>query len=302
MPRGCWSRSSPRAMSCDCATSWHAPASTRACASACSTPSTSAASSIRWARITTGWPREVRRRRLYRIGYAAQGQDTSFDREVRDGLMRAAEREHVELIVVDNRYQPKIALRTADYLIKEQVDLVIEFQTDETDRARHRHQVPGGQHSLHRHRYSAPRRDLFRRQQLSGGPDGRALPGPLGQEVLGWRAGRDPDGGTASRGSLPKARIRGMQTRHRRSHPRSRALPHSRVDGDGQFQTTLERVRKHLRESKARRVLVGAANDSSALGALRAYRRGGPRQRVRRSSDRTPSRKPAPNCARRTPA
>ena len=74
---------------------------------------------------------EVRRRRLYRIGYAAQGQDTSFDREVRDGLVRAAEREHVELIVVDNRYQPKIALRSADYLIKEQVDLVVEFQTDE---------------------------------------------------------------------------------------------------------------------------------------------------------------------------
>jgi len=74
---------------------------------------------------------EVRRRRLYRIGYAGQGQDTSFDREVRDGLMRAAEREHVELLVVDNRYQPKIALRSADYLIKEQVDLVVEFQTDE---------------------------------------------------------------------------------------------------------------------------------------------------------------------------
>src|ERR1019366_4204827 len=74
---------------------------------------------------------EVRRRRLFRIGYAAQGQDASFDREVRDGLVRAAEREHIELIVVDNRYQPKIALRSADYLIKEQVDLVIEFQTDE---------------------------------------------------------------------------------------------------------------------------------------------------------------------------
>src|SRR5215475_1071627 len=74
---------------------------------------------------------EVRRRRLYRIGYAAQGQDTSFDREVRMSLIQAAEREHVELIVVDNRYQPKIALRSADYLIREQVDLVIEFQTDE---------------------------------------------------------------------------------------------------------------------------------------------------------------------------
>jgi ABC-type sugar transport system substrate-binding protein len=47
------------------------------------------------------------------------------------------------------------------------------------------------------------------------------------------------------------------------------------VDGDGQFQTTLERVRKHLRESKAKRVLVGAVNDSSALGALRAYEEAG---------------------------
>lgn len=74
---------------------------------------------------------EVRRRRLYRIGYAAQGQDTSFDREVATGLKRAAEREQVELISVDNRYQPKVALRNADYLIRQEVDLVIEFQADE---------------------------------------------------------------------------------------------------------------------------------------------------------------------------
>ena len=33
---------------------------------------------------------EVRRRRLHRIGYAAQGQDTSFDREVRLGLNSSA--------------------------------------------------------------------------------------------------------------------------------------------------------------------------------------------------------------------
>jgi ribose transport system substrate-binding protein len=47
-------------------------------------------------------------------------------------LVRAAEQKQVELIVMDNRYQPKIALRTADHLIREQVDLVIEFQTDQT--------------------------------------------------------------------------------------------------------------------------------------------------------------------------
>jgi ribose transport system substrate-binding protein len=37
----------------------------------------------------------------------------------------------------------------------------------------------------------------------------------------------------------------------------------------------LERVRKHLRETKARRILVGAANDPSALGAARAFQESG---------------------------
>ena len=74
---------------------------------------------------------EVRRRRRYRIGYAAQGQDTSFPREVQAGLVRAAERERVDLVIVDNRYQPKIALRNAESLVREGVHLVIEFQTDE---------------------------------------------------------------------------------------------------------------------------------------------------------------------------
>ena len=76
-------------------------------------------------------------------------------------------------------------------------------------------------------------------------------------------------------GSLPQARIRGVQSgigEVLRVPERCRIVS---VDGDGQFQTTLERVRKHLRESKAKRVLVGAVNDSSALGALRAYEEAG---------------------------
>src|SRR5687767_10357531 len=74
---------------------------------------------------------EIRRRKKYRIGYGAQGQDSSFAREVHTGLVQAAERERVELIVVDNRYQPKIAVKNAELLIRDGVDLVIEFQTDE---------------------------------------------------------------------------------------------------------------------------------------------------------------------------
>src|SRR5437867_9427242 len=71
------------------------------------------------------------KQRLYRIGYAAQGTDYQFSKEVSAGLQRAAAAEGVELICVDNRYSPRIAQRNADVLVRERVDLVIEFQTDE---------------------------------------------------------------------------------------------------------------------------------------------------------------------------
>ncbi len=76
-------------------------------------------------------------------------------------------------------------------------------------------------------------------------------------------------------GSLPQARIRGMVSGIGEVIRIPDTCRMVSVDGDGQFQTSLERVRKHLRQSQSRRVLVGAANDSSALGALRAYEEAG---------------------------
>src|SRR5258708_38482341 len=48
-----------------------------------------------------------------------------------ESLPRAAVVEGIELICVDNRYSAKIAQRSADLLVREKVDLAIEFQTDE---------------------------------------------------------------------------------------------------------------------------------------------------------------------------
>src|SRR5439155_12380843 len=71
------------------------------------------------------------KQRLYSLGYAAQGTDYQFSREVSAGVERASAAEGIELISVDNRYNPKIAQRNADVLVREKVDLVIEFQTNE---------------------------------------------------------------------------------------------------------------------------------------------------------------------------
>ncbi len=53
------------------------------------------------------------------------------------------------------------------------------------------------------------------------------------------------------------------------------AAARSSSTATGQFQTAFGEVRKHLREIQGERVLVGAANDPSALGALRAFEEAG---------------------------
>src|SRR5215471_8835183 len=71
------------------------------------------------------------KQKLFRFGYASQGTEYGFTKEVSASLQRVAAAEGIELIVVDNQYNPKIAQRNADFLVREKVDLVIEFQTDE---------------------------------------------------------------------------------------------------------------------------------------------------------------------------
>src|SRR5581483_368396 len=208
---------------------------------------------------------EIRRRRLYRIGYAAQGQDTSFDREVRASLTRAAEREHIELLVVDNRYQPKIALRSADYLIREQVDLVIEFQTDEVIAPAIASKYMEANIPFIAIDIPHPGATYFGANNYQAGLLAGHYLGRWAKKHWGGEIDEILLVELQRAGSLPKARMRGVATgiaEMIRISERCRTIS---IDGDGQFQQTLERVRKHLRESKSKRVLIGAANDSSAL-------------------------------------
>lgn len=62
-------------------------------------------------------PIRLARQRRFRIGYAADGGNKLFTGEVTDSLVRAAERENLELLVEDNRYSSKGALRAAEHLI-----------------------------------------------------------------------------------------------------------------------------------------------------------------------------------------
>ena len=218
----------------------------------------------------------LRRHRRYRVGYAAQGQDSSFPREVHTGLLRAAEREDVELIVVSNRYQPKVALRNAEHLIKERVDLVIEFQTDEAIAPAIASKYLEANLPLIAIDIPHPGATYFGANNYQAG----LLAGRyLGQWARTHWNGRVEEVlllELTRAGSLVHARMGGVraglnETLHD-AMASCRVVP---LDGDGQFKTSIEKVRRHLRGSKARHVLVGAANDPSALGAARAFQEAG---------------------------
>jgi ribose transport system substrate-binding protein len=218
---------------------------------------------------------EIRRRKKYRIGYAGQGQDSSFADEVRNGLSRAAERAQVELVVVDNRYQPRIAIKNAQLLIREGVDLVVEFQTDESV-------APAIASAYHQARIPIIAIDIPHPGATYFGANNYEAGLLAGRQLARWAkqhwAGHADELlllELARAGSVPAARLRGVAAGVRDVLHDAAAWPTISIDGDGQFKTALERVRKHLRETSASRILVGAANDPSALGAARAFQEAG---------------------------
>jgi ribose transport system substrate-binding protein len=217
----------------------------------------------------------IRPRKRFRIGYASQGQDSSFPREVHAGLLRAAERERLELIVVDNRYQPKVALRNAQHLIKEKVDLVIEFQTDEAVAPAIASKYLEAGIPLIAIDIPHPGATYFGANNYQAGLLGGRYLGKYAHTCWNGQVDEVLILELARAGALVGARSKGIVAGLKEALRLGDSVRVISLDGDGQFKASLEKVRRYIRMSKARHVLVGAANDPSALGAVRAFQETG---------------------------
>jgi ribose transport system substrate-binding protein len=214
--------------------------------------------------------------RLYRIGYAAQGTtDYQFSKDVSESLERAARAEGIELISVDNRYSPKMAQRNADLLVREKVDLVIEFQTDENVApivaAKYREaNIP-----LIAIEIPHPGATYYGANNHEAGLIGGRYLGRWAKQR--WQADVDQIimFELSRAGNLPRMRVTGMLTGMKEIIPAIEKCPVTFIDGDGKFKDSFEAMRRHLRLNRSGRVLIGAINDASALGALRAFQEAG---------------------------
>lgn len=219
------------------------------------------------------------KQRLYRLGYCAQGTEYGFSKEVSASLRRAAEAEGIELICLDNQYNPKIAQRNADLLVREKVDLVIEFQTDENIAPVVAEKYRSANIPLIAIEIPHPGATYYGANNYEAGLIGGRYLGRWVKRRWACEADEIILLELPRAGNLPRMRLTGLLTGIKEVLPNLANCPVIALDGDGCFDKSFEAVRKHLRVSNHARSMVGAINDTSALGALRAFQEVGRAER-----------------------
>jgi ribose transport system substrate-binding protein len=210
--------------------------------------------------------------RRYRIGYAAQSRVVAFTATVTDSLVRAASAANCDLLVLNNNFSPTLALRNADVFIREKVDLVIDSQIDVTVAAQ-----LAAKFSDARIPFIAV--DIPHPGAFYFGSDNYKAGRMAGRHLGRWAAKQWKSGvqevlliGANAAGAHLNARLHGMFDGMVEVDQELRNARCTQLDTKGQFEVTLDKVRKALRLRKLRRVLVGAINDLSALAGLQAFR------------------------------
>jgi ribose transport system substrate-binding protein len=210
-----------------------------------------------------------------RIGYASMTENSVFSRDVTDGLRRAALERGIDLVECDNRYSAKVAIRNAEMLIKENVDLAVEVQI-------HEQVAPIIASKFQEANIPLIAVDIPHPGAVFFGGN-NYLAGRIGGHALGrWaqkRSGGKVDAAILLdlpwAGSIPAARMTGVAVGIKEILKDLADCEFVRLDGRGGYVESMDAVRKFLAKSRAERILVGAQNDASALGALRALEEAG---------------------------
>lgn len=215
------------------------------------------------------------RRHRYRIGYASQSQEFSFSRLVSESIRSAAYEAGVDLLELSNRYSPTAAIRNAEIFVREQVDLVIEFQTNQQSASIVASKLIDAGIPIIAIEIPHPGADYY------GANNYRA--GLLAGHALAEAAQKQWHGQVDEMillelpmaGPLPRTRLTGLLAGVREVLPR---VPDQKVrflNGNGRFENSLQITRRYLQNNKAKRVLVGGLNDPSCIGALQAFEEAG---------------------------
>jgi ribose transport system substrate-binding protein len=211
--------------------------------------------------------------RKLRFGFAGQSSDMPFSETVTQSLRSAALNSGVDLLVLDNRYDGPTAVRNADRFVAERVDLVIEFQVEQSVAAVIADKVSNAGIPLIAVDMPHPHATYF-------GADNYRIGFSVG-EVLGrhavrrwkskvsWVLGLELE----QAGSFVQNRITGAFDGVREYLPDLAVESFVRMDSRGLRDKSYKLVSEFLRRHKNDRgILIVGHNDLVALGSLQAVR------------------------------
>jgi len=220
-----------------------------------------------------GLYRLVGRPRKVRFGFGAESSEMPFSEAVRESLAAAAASTGVDLLVLDNKYDASTAVRNAEEFVRQRVDLVIEFQIDQRI-------APAIADKIHDAGIPLIAVDIPHPHATFLGADNYRVGYEAGiflaqhaknnwRGEVSWAIGLD----IKEAGPLVHSRITGAFAGIRSKLPELRDEKYVSLDAEGlrgkSHRLMLDFLKKHPKEAG---MLVAAATDTSALGALQAVR------------------------------
>lgn len=207
------------------------------------------------------------------FGFGGQSEEMPFSEAVTTSLKDAAAASGVDLLVLDNHYDPAIAVSNAEKFVKSRVDLVIEFQVEQQVAAIIGDKIAGAGIPLIAVDIPHPHAIYFGVDNYRVGLEAGALLARHAQKFwtgkASWVLGLDLE----EAGPLVQSRITGACEGVRSILQEIPVESFVRMDARGMrdksYRLTLDFLRRH---PKDRHILIAAATDTSALGAVQAVR------------------------------
>ncbi|MGB8029595.1 MAG: substrate-binding domain-containing protein [Terracidiphilus sp.] len=228
------------------------------------------------AQTPSGQYRLVSRPRRLRFGFAMQSAEMPFSEAVARSVTAAAAASGVELIVLDNRYDPDVAVRNAEEFVAKRVDLVLEFQVEEAAAPRVAHIFKKAEIPMVAIDVPHPNATYFGVDNFEVGYEAAFMLAQYAQRQWKGKVDRVVGVGFREAGSFVQNRIAGAFDGIRERFKELTPDQFVQIEGRGMREASHRAMSAYLRERKGDELtLVAAANDTSALGVLDAVREAG---------------------------
>jgi len=207
------------------------------------------------------------------FGFGGESTEMPFSEAVTKSLRDAAASAGVELLVLDNHYDPAIAVRNAENFVQNRVDLVIEFQVDQQVAPIIADKISAAGIPLIAVDIPHPHAVFFGVDNFRVGLEAGELLADHAKQAWDGKVSAVLGLDLEEAGPLVQSRITGAFEGVRSRLPGIPAESFIRMDARGMrekaYRLVLDFLRRHPKE---RHILIAAATDTSALGAVEAVR------------------------------